>query len=237
MSRQKQTAGHRQRLCSVATPAPNSQPIRCWNNQCLKPPLPSKSEDLIGIAGKCNFNEMPRTVLGPRSAIKRIRDELEIGEEKRLKWFEKARCEAILGGAHGSLPSLASGVRCYLNFAEAVLKKKGPKLSPSVDELLAYSHMFRCSGTFSNYLGYLRKGCLLDGVSVEVFEHPAVRAAKKSVKKRGSFQPRAKLFVKWQIVDKILDRCITDLDFDPKYGMLFAITYCFLLRLPSEVCV
>ena len=76
---------------------------------------------------------------------------------------------------------------------------------------------------------------MLEGVPVDVFEHPAVRAAKKSVKKRGSFEPRPKLFVKWPVVDRILDSCSTDINFDPKYGMLFAITYCFLLRLPSEV--
>ena len=218
--KREQTAGFGQELWNVPRPVPiiNQEKVVQAQND-FEP---------IALAQKCSHEEMPRTVLGPRMAIKRLGSALECETHKRTVWFEQARCEAILGGARGSLPSFASGVRCYLHFAEHVLKKKGPKLPPSADELLAYSHMFRCIGTFSNYLGYLRKGCLLEGVPVDVFEHPAVRAAKKSVKKRGRFEPRMKLFVKWPIVS-------TDINFDPKYGMLFAITYCFLLRLPSEV--
>ncbi len=70
---------------------------------------------------------------------------------------------------------------------------------------------------------------------MDVFAHTAVSAAKKSVKQRGTDEPSMMLVVKWPIDDRILERCSTDINFDPKYGMLFAITYCFLLILPSEV--
>ena len=64
---------------------------------------------------------------------------------------------------------MKSGIRCYLVFAEKLPKKTGTKLPPSVNELLAWSVTFRCKGTFSNYLGYVRVGCLIEGVSTIAF--------------------------------------------------------------------
>ena len=91
-----------------------------------------------------------RLPAGPRAAIKRTADCLA-NVDDRVAWVEKARTEAIIGGCLGSIDSVKSGIRCYLAFATDILKKER-RLPPSVDDLLAWSIMFRCKDTFSNYL-------------------------------------------------------------------------------------
>ena len=136
---------------------------------------------------------------------------------------------------------MKSGIRCYLAFAEKFLLKVGKTLPPTVDELLAYSMHFRCRGTFSNYIGYLRVGCLADGVATAVFDDPAIVRAKKAVGTRGHFSPRDKLFVRLVDVQCLMEcqygaNCTSavEAEFDERFCMLFLITYVFLLRLPSE---
>ena len=125
--------------------------------------------------------------LGPRAALRRsgLR-EMQQGEKKQ--WVEAARLNAILGNSSASLRSLRSGVCCYITFAGAIaclcccvlLARSGLALTdscqlgskhyfpPSLETLLAWSTLFRCKDTFSNYLNYVRTGCLLVKASVQV---------------------------------------------------------------------
>ena len=64
-------------------------------------------------------------------------------EVDRKTFLEVARAKAITDSCKDSLESVKSGVRCYMHFAEKVLNKKTGRLPPSVDELLAWSAMFR----------------------------------------------------------------------------------------------
>ena len=149
----------------------------------------------------------------------------------RTSWLAWARTEAIVGSCPASHKSMLSGLRCYLSFAHGVLKKQGQELPPSLDDLLAYSLMFRCHRTFCNYLGYLRTGCVLAGVSTSVFDDGAIRRAKTAIKKRRKWHPRKKLFIQHDVVcDMVLHagNVVKDL------VMLYLATYIFLLRLPSE---
>ena len=171
--------------------------------------------------------------VGPMKSIKRLQLEM-VSDVDRIRWLEEARLEAILGCCSHSIKSVKSGIRCYLAFAEKLLKKTGTKLPPSVNELLAWSVTFRCKGTFSNYLGYVRVGCLIEGVPTIAFDDPVLARAKKSILRRGHFTARAKLFVRMDDVGLIMESCYLVGDFDEKFGMLFLITYIFLLRLPSE---
>lgn len=122
---------------------------------------------------------------------------------------------------------------------------------PKLNLLLSWSSLFRSVGTFSNYLAYVRTACLVADVStevcstcklcilawslatVQVFNHPALRKAKESVKKAGNFQARPRLFVGRAMVEKIVEHCNATAGMQ-KIGLLFLTTYCFLLRLPSE---
>lgn len=173
-----------------------------------------------------------RLPVGPRSAIKRTADCLA-NVDDRGAWMERARAEAIIGGCRGSIRSVKSGIRCYLAFATEILQKEH-RLPPSVDDLLAWSLMFRCKDTFSNYLGYLRVGCMLEGVSVAAFSDPAIRRAKRAVAAGRQFRPRDKLFIRSQTVTDIIAGCSSDLCFDDTFGILFLVSYVFMLRVPSE---
>ena len=101
-TRQEQTAGYKQELWSVPRPMPKV--VQAQND--FEP---------IALAQKCSHEEMPRTVLGPRMAIKRLGSELECGSHKRTAWFEQARCEAILGGAEKSYrPKWPAHLQCMV---------------------------------------------------------------------------------------------------------------------------
>ena len=122
---------------------------------------------------------------------------------------------------------------------------------PKLNLLLSWSSLFRSVGTFSNYLAYVRTAGLVADVStevcspvklcvlvwssttVQVFNHPALRKAKDSVRRAGNFQSRLRLFVTRSMVESILEHC-NGCPRLKRYGVLFLVTYCFLLRLPSE---
>ena len=127
---------------------------------------------------------------GPRRALKRL--ELQnMTSEQRRAWSEEARVDAILGSCRLSLNSFKCGVRCWSAFlgrysfwlyrflrplfvlctlADALRKEK-PKvyLPPSLEELLAWTTLFRSPGTLSNYLGYLRTACMLANVPTQAW--------------------------------------------------------------------
>ena len=69
-------------------------------------------------------------------------------EEQRLLWLDRARINAIAGCCPKSHKSLISGIRCWIAFAQRVLKLEGREFPPSVNDLLQWSALFRNSGTF-----------------------------------------------------------------------------------------
>ena len=68
----------------------------------------------LSIDRKREANVTARDV-GPVAAAKRMRLE-ELTASQRTAWIEEARLDAILGGLRLSIPSLRSGLRCYLAF-------------------------------------------------------------------------------------------------------------------------
>ena len=122
---------------------------------------------------------------------------------------------------------------------------------PVLDDLLAWTTLFRCSGTVSNYLAYVRTACLVVKAPVEVFGHPALARAKASVSKSGNFSKRPRLWIQGRVrrllyclglpsvfVDRALvERILGWCEARPEYasfGTLYLLSYVFLLRLPSE---
>ena len=84
-------------------------------------------------------------------------------------WMSEARVDAILASCACSLPSLRSGVRCFIAFVNATTPPGSWQyLPPNIEALLAWSTLFRAAGTFANYVGYLKTACLLAGRPVEV---------------------------------------------------------------------
>jgi len=76
-------------------------------------------------------------------------------------------------------------------------------------------------------------GCLLIGAETSAFYDTALKRAKRSIEKRFGFKQRPKMFVQQNRIKDIMVLCDVE-DVDLSWGMLFLVTYVFLLRLPSE---
>ena len=142
-------------------------------------------DPLAVVSGKRAVN-MTAHGVGPTQATKRLRL-AERTEDQRNTWIEEARLDAILGSTRLSLPSLRTGLRCYVSF----VSKWHPKASmihvciiilvagacypecktffpPKLTTLLAWSTTFRSADTLRNYFGYVKTGCIIVGASLEV---------------------------------------------------------------------
>jgi len=101
---------------------------------------------------------IPVEGLGPRMALKRLSESVH-GPVATQQWVSEARMNALLGSCPRTHSSFISGVRCWVAFASKVLGRQGSEFPPMQTEVLAWSNLFRCSGTFSNYVGHLRLAC------------------------------------------------------------------------------
>ena len=100
--------------------------------------------------------------------------------------------------------SCRSGISCYIEFVKAVVGNGVAAFPPRVEWLQAWGTMFRCQGTFSNYLGYAKVGCLLAKQNTCVFQHPAVKRAKDSVGKSERFASREKLWIRRHRIEALM---------------------------------
>lgn len=140
--------------------------------------------------------------------------------------------EAIIGSSKRSVASVRSGLLCWVNFAGRVMGKVGRELPPSLDGLLAWSNLFRCSATFGNYLSHVRLACEIARVSTDVFDHPSLTRAKRSIDKRCLFQSRSKQFIGFDLLTSLVESSVAD--GQGLEAALYVLAYAFLLRVPSE---
>ena len=119
------------------------------------------------------------------------------------EWMEVAGLEAIVGSCRRCLPSVQAGNSCYFAFVRAVCGKSVRLFPPRVEWLQSWAMLFRNAGTFSNYLGYVRTGCMIVNADTSVFDHPAVKRAKMTVAKVGGAQPREKQWIRRELVEKM----------------------------------
>jgi len=151
------------------------------------------------------------------------------------EWAEKARVTALLGICPRSHTSFISGYMCWMGFAGNVLNLKGYEMPPTLEGVLAWSVLFRCPGTFQNYVGYLRLACQLARVSTLALNGKAIGRATMAITKRGNCVQRPKKFVKLCLLQQMLRACgQRDSPWTIADGMLFLTAYVFLLRVPSE---
>jgi hypothetical protein len=169
---------------------------------------------------------------GPRRAMKRLFGELPNNEAKR-QWVEGARLKAIMGSCAKSHKSVLCGMRCWCKFAQRVLNLKGREFPPPLDGLLAFSTLFRCRGTFSNYLGHIRIACELVQCSTEVFNCAELGRAKRAIEKKQAFMPRPRTFVRLAMMQQLIPLMLAREEVKV-WVMLYLCTYTFMLRLPSE---
>ena len=166
--------------------------------------------------------------MGPMAVIKRLNGSA-LSDTERAVWFKSARTAAISGSCPKSHKSAMSGLPCYVAFGEAV----GAGLPPTTDDLLAWSLLFRSSGTFMNYVGYVKFACDLMELPCAHLDQRLLARAKSSIDKRRQFVPRAQYFLRLDTVRMLLQLADGVPPLMP-YAMAFLTSYVFLLRLPSE---
>ena len=139
-----------------------------------------KQEDQVLSILKTTMPVQASVGKGPMKAVREAQL-ASMCESKRKAWLLEARLDAIVGSCRLSLPSVRSGIKCYLAFVQAAFPAVETLFPPPIDWLLAWSACFRCKETFANYVGYVRTACLLLLADVSVFEHAALTRAKVSI--------------------------------------------------------
>ena len=97
-----------------------------------------------------------------------------------------------------------SGIQCYIAFVRKVKGMSVRIFAVELEWLLAWASMFRCKGTFCNYLGYVKVACLIEQADVAVFNRPAIRRAKEAVGKAGRLATRGKCWVRRARIEEML---------------------------------
>ena len=199
-----------------------------------------RSYQLKGATGKLIEGKLKATDTfdvtgtGPLAMVNFVGTQLNTGNA-RTEWLSKARACALAGSCPKSHPSVISGLRCYQRFADKVLGHCDDELPPKIDELLAWSTLFRCSKTFGNSLNYVRLGCELVNVATTVFDDGAkmLQRAKRAIEKKRKFIARGQMFLRLEVVKELLALADGIEPWRP-LAMLFLTSYVFLLRVPSE---
>ena len=148
------------------------------------------------------------------------------------EWVQQALKDVVAGSAKGSLASAQSALRCWAAFSDQVLRADGNHLPPTAEGLACWSRLFRNSGTFSNYVGYLRLGCHVLGLDASCSYGPLVQRAKQELRSRQG-PPRKKRFVREETLVALMEHAIHEGNHN--MAMLFLAGYAFMLRVPSEL--
>jgi len=171
--------------------------------------------------------------LGPAAATRVMCQAVRRGLDPE-HWVETARIEAIIGSAPKSLGGVVSALRCWAAFADTMLGANGKHLPPSLNGLVAWSTLFGNSNTYGNYLGKIKHGCELAGVSVDLFHpfmNPSIKRAKAAIKKREP-PPREKRFIRMEMTVKLSELAVQEGDYSS--AMLYKVAYVFLNRVIDE---
>ena len=121
-----------------------------------------------------------------------------------------------------------------------------------MDGLLEWSNLFRCLGTFANYVGHVRTACVALGLEMPPASDPALQRAKGAIVKRMLFTKRCaavscvahcfppsacfhrpRMFLQRTHVRNLIAAVATGVESE-KFAMLWLMAYVFLLRVPSE---
>ena len=192
------------------------------------------------VADFLNLADAPSTILnitgqGPNAAISTFRDALPASAADRKTWIRSARISAVLGSCPKSRKSFRSGLTNWINFCAVLYNDPVEGFPPRLDDILAWSHTFRCVGTFCNYLGYLRTACVALDISPPPVADPALHHAKVAITKRMLFSSRPRPFIQHCLVRNMVSSA-SSLHLSHEHGMamLWLASYSFLLRVPSE---
>ena len=228
------------RSADLAAAQPHSQCRVAVNGPC--PRTRSRSPvtlglhcDALAVAANVGANRgaiacRRTTELRPLQALRAAEVEVVNGLSP-LALCARAHVDAVLGSAPASLPSVASGLRCWAAFCDGVLGLQGRHLPPSVEGLVAFSSLFRNHKTYGNYLSYIVVGCHLAGVDDGAARHPIVKRAKTAIMKRQAAPP-PKMFIQLSLLVQLVALALREDDMVS--AMYYVATYAFLLRPRAE---
>ena len=126
----------------------------------------------------------------------------------------------------GSLRCVSSGVHSYISFCVMVGR---PFLPATEDSVLLWGSSFRPGRTFGNYLGHLRKGCLVFGSSLD-WDTTAVRSVAKGLKSAHRIPFKFPNFIYTQDIFTI----VNSIGWQSEFAQIRFISFLFPLRVPSE---
>ena len=166
-------------------------------------------------------------VFGPSKSTRVLN--IEGGVEQ---WLASARVAAIAGSCPRSHKELRSAVRAYVDFA---YKVQCFELSPSIDMLMAWSNLFKCSRTFNNYVTLMRTAMQLIGLDTDGMHGALLKKAGNAIDKRLGYRPRKPMFIGFELVVKMVQQAAgSQHPLARQRAMCYLTCYTFLLRMPSE---
>ena len=181
-----------------------------------------------------NTRQAPPTAARSANVVAQIMDECR-DPAARKKWADQAYMTALLRSIPGSHAGLRSSLRRWLRFARGPLDLLGKEMPPPVKGLVAWAEVFNSGKSYGNCLAHMRTVCQLFGISDENLDHPAVKRARMGALKKPGPEPRPPMWIKLPLLQQIVKRG-KDSGSPMQWvlAMLYATTYAFQLRLPSE---
>ena len=197
---------------------------RCAELQCVS------AEKILSYIMVASVMTAEQPMEKPAKMIESLSASRNTDDSKQL-FVNMARLQAICGGLT-SIKETSTAVRCWSKFATTFnIVKRGQEFPPTVSGLLAWSRIFAVKTTYANYMYKLALACEMAGLSKDCFHHPSIIRAKRTI---SSLQGPAK--EKRGIRLELLERLVglAHSDNDKLSVLLNLVSYCFLLRVPSE---
>ena len=163
--------------------------------------------------------------LGPAAKINALKQATP-DSQQLLRFLSAGAQSNILEQVRATLPSVASGVSCYLSFCALLGIAPFP---PSADVVARWSAIFAPGKTYSLYLSHLSKACQLMEIDSS-WRTDTVRGIAKGLANKPSLKARFHN----SLTPAILDRLMKKESWDSEFARLCFVSFLFMLRLPSE---
>ena len=166
--------------------------------------------------------------LGPAAKINALQQATP--DSQHLLRFLSAGAQAnILERVRSTLPSVASGVKCYLSFCSLLGIAPFP---PSANIVARWSALFSPGKTYSLYVGHLNTACQLLEIDSS-WRTDTIRDIAKGLAKKAAGKERFHN----SLAPSLLDRLIRSESWESELARLAYVTFLFMLRLPSEALI
>ena len=132
----------------------------------------------------------------------------------------------ILRQAQFTLPSIASGIQCWVAYCNLVQQ---PYFPPTSQRVCAWASLFKTGGSFGNYVTHLTKACQILNVSLD-WNDSSVAAVARGLRKAHDLGAK---FDNYMYRDS-LQRFLSHETLSSDFGLLGYLSFLFLLRVQSE---